>query len=242
MTKKARRRAQRALPARTELRADGLALEVANYTQSVTVPVEASRPLEGYWPLMLPARCPQRRSRPGWRHTSGACAALPRGRHVVSNIARRCWRGASRLRAGCAGGARRGGGRCLCLGGRARGQRARALHLICLDLFEGGRLTPGTLARPFLRQVAMLLRREAGLTVNLMRTARLPQQLHRVASAFTIERQEQLWGNVILHLSVPSSPYGVWRNACSTFSNNSLISNGLARNPSAPISSAVRRA
>ncbi|HKW21168.1 MAG TPA: hypothetical protein VJO13_07325, partial [Ktedonobacterales bacterium] len=69
-------------------------------------------------------------------------------------------------------------------------------------LFEGGRLTPGTLARPFLRQVATLLRREGALTVNLMRTARLPQQLHRVESVFTIERQEQLWGNVILHLSV----------------------------------------
>jgi spermidine synthase len=78
--------------------------------------------------------------------------------------------------------------------------------LICLDLFEGGRLTPGTLARPFLRQVAMLLRREGALTVNLMRTARLPQQLHRVESVFTIERQEQLWGNIVLHLSVRPVP------------------------------------
>ncbi|HEU5347212.1 MAG TPA: hypothetical protein VFU63_01240, partial [Ktedonobacterales bacterium] len=59
MTKK-RRRAQRPLPVRTVARADGvLALEVANVTQSVTLPADPSSPFEGYWPLMLPVNCPR---------------------------------------------------------------------------------------------------------------------------------------------------------------------------------------
>ena len=75
-----------------------------------------------------------------------------------------------------------------------------------LDLFEGGRLAPGTLARPFLRQVATLLQTDGVLTVNLMRTARLPEQLHRLESVFTIERQLRIWGNAVVHLSIPAAP------------------------------------
>jgi spermidine synthase len=80
-----------------------------------------------------------------------------------------------------------------------------SFDLICLDLFEGGRLAPGTLARPFLRQVATLLQGDGVLTVNLMRTARLPEQIHRLESVFTIERQLRLWGNAVLHLSATAT-------------------------------------
>jgi spermidine synthase len=211
MTKKARRRAQRALPVRTAAREDGrLALEVANFTQSVTVPVEASTPFEGYWPLLLPASCPRRALLLGLG--GGTLAAL---------LARRC-PGVAMVgiehSAEVLAVARHDFGLDELAGLEVVESDAFAwveehvaselgsYDLICLDLFEGGRLTPGTLARPFLRQVATLLRREGALTVNLMRTARLPQQLHRVESVFIIERQEQLWGNVILHLSVRPVP------------------------------------
>jgi spermidine synthase len=80
-----------------------------------------------------------------------------------------------------------------------------SFDLICLDLFEGGRLAQGALARPFLRQVATLLEAEGVVTVNLMRTARLPEQLHRLESVLTIDRQMRLWGNAVLHLSVSAA-------------------------------------
>src|SRR5262249_25650149 len=49
-----------------------------------------------------------------------------------------------------------------------------SFDLICLDLFEAGRLTLGALATPFLRQVAALLAAEGTVTINLMVTARTP--------------------------------------------------------------------
>src|SRR6185312_2461193 len=59
--KKTRRREQRSQPVRTTRRADGrLALEVANVTQSVTLPADEAAPVPGYWPRMLPERCPER--------------------------------------------------------------------------------------------------------------------------------------------------------------------------------------
>lgn len=212
MTKKARRRASQPLPVRTVARKDGrLALEVGNVTQSVTLPEDEAGEVQGYWPLMLPERCPRRALLLGLG--GGTLAAL---------LARRCpgvaivgvERDAEVLAV-----ARREFGLDALAGlevveadafpwveEHASGEPA-SFGLICLDLFEGGRLAPGTLARPFLRQVASLLEADGVLTVNLMRTARLPEQLHRLESVFTIERQLRLWGNAVLHLSVsaPSS-------------------------------------
>lgn len=211
MTKKTRRRAPRALPVRTMARKNGgLALVVDNFTQSVTIPAEASTPPDGYWPLMLPDGCPRRALLLGLG--GGTLAAL---------LARRC-PGVAMVgiehSADVLAMARRDFGLDALVGLKVVEADAFAwveehatsepgsYDLICLDLFDGGRLTPGTLARPFLRQIATLLRREGTLTVNLMRTARLPEQLHRVESIFTIERRLRLWGNVVLHLCIPTSP------------------------------------
>ena len=207
MTKKARRRAQRPLPVRTVARKDDrLALEVGNVTQSVTLPEDEADEVQGYWPLMLPERCPRRALLLGLG--GGTLAAL--------------------LARGCPGVAIVGIERnpeVLVVARREFGldtlneldvaeadafdwveehalSEPASFDLICLDLFEGGRLAPGTLARPFLRQVATLLQDEGILTVNLMRTARLPEQIHRLESVFTIERQLRVWGNAVLHLSV----------------------------------------
>lgn len=208
MSKKARRRAQRSLPLRTARRDDGrLALEVANFTQSVTLPADANAPLRGYWPLMLPDACPRRVLLLGLG--GGTLAAL---------LARRC-PGVTMV--GVEHSAE------VLEVARSRfgldtldslevvqadafawiedhlATDPASYDLICLDLFEGGRLAPGTLARPFLRQLAMLLAPNGTLAVNLMRTARLPEQVHRLESVFTLVRQERLWGNVVLHCCVP---------------------------------------
>jgi len=211
MTKKAKRRAQRPLPVRVVTRKDGrLALEVANVTQSVTLPEDESAPLDGYWPLMLPERCPRRALLLGLG--GGTLAAL---------LARRCpgvaivgiERNTEVLVV-----ARRELGLDALVGLEVveadafawveehASSEPASFDLICLDLFEGGRLAPGTLARPFLRQVASLLEANGVLTVNLMRTARLPEQLHRLESVFTIERQLRIWGNAVVHLSIPKAP------------------------------------
>lgn len=211
MSKKTRRRAQRPLPLRTARRDDGrLALEVANFTQSVTLAADANAPLRGYWPLMLPDACPRRALLLGLG--GGTLAAL---------LARRCpgvtmvgvEHSAEVLEV-----ARSRFGLDTIDGLEVMQADAFAwieahpatdpasYDLICLDLFEGGRLAPGTLARPFLRQLAMLLAPDGTLTVNLMRTARLPEQLHRLESVFTLVRQERLWGNVVLHCCVPGAP------------------------------------
>jgi spermidine synthase len=210
MTKKARRRAQRSLPVRTVTRKDGrLALEVGNVTQSVTLPEDEAGEVQGYWPLMLPGRCPRRALLLGLG--GGTLAAL---------LARRCpgvaivgvERNTEVLVA-----ARREFGLDALPGLEVVEADAfdwveehalskpASFDLICLDLFEGGRLAPGTLARPFLRQVASLLESDGVLTVNLMRTARLPEQLHRLESVFTIERQLRVWGNAVLHLSASAA-------------------------------------
>lgn len=211
MTKKARRRARQALPAQTRRRADGtLALEVANVTQSVTLPADESAPMGGYWARMLPEECPQRALLLGLgggtlahllaqRCPTVALVGVEHDAEVLA-IARSdfgldalsglevveadafAWVEAHTL------------------------SEPGSYDLICLDLYDGGRLVPGTLARPFLRQLATLLTPHGTLTVNLMRTARLTEQMHRIESVFTVARQIRLWGNAVLHLQLPPSP------------------------------------
>lgn len=209
MTKKTRRRAQQGLSVRTTVRPDGrLALEVANVTQSVTLPEDAASPVEGYWALMLPEplpeSCPRRALLLGLG--GGTLAAL---------LARRC--------PGVAIVGIEHSAEVIAVARSAFGldtlpglevveadafawveehaaSEPASYDLVCLDLFEGGRLAPGALARPFLRQIAVLLRPVGVLTVNLMRTGRLSEQAHRIESVFVIERQESLRGNEVLRL------------------------------------------
>lgn len=73
--------------------------------------------------------------------------------------------------------------------------------LICVDLFEAGRLTNGVLATAFLRRVAALLAPGGVASFNLMVTGRTPEQLHRLRRVFTIERELRLRGNLVVHLT-----------------------------------------
>jgi hypothetical protein len=75
---------------------------------------------------------------------------------------------------------------------------------ICLDLYEGGRLAPGTLATAFLRQLAVLLGPEGTLSVNLFITGRLSEQLHRLRRVFVIERELRVRGNLVIHARLPA--------------------------------------
>jgi spermidine synthase len=77
-----------------------------------------------------------------------------------------------------------------------------AYDFICLDLFYAGRLAPGTLATTFLRQVAALLAPTGTLAVNLMITARAPEQIHRLERVFRPLRTVRVRGNVVVHLGV----------------------------------------
>jgi len=74
---------------------------------------------------------------------------------------------------------------------------------ICLDLYEGGRLAPGTIATAFLRQLAVLLGPEGTLSVNLFITGRLGEQLHRLRRVFVVERELRVRGNLVVHARLP---------------------------------------
>ena len=56
--------------------------------------------------------------------------------------------------------------------------------LICVDLYVAGELVHGTLATPFLREIARLLTPGGTAAFNLFRTKRLPEQLHRLERVF----------------------------------------------------------
>lgn len=84
-------------------------------------------------------------------------------------------------------------------------EHADRFDLICLDLFDGGRLAQGALATPFLRQIAGLLSPEGTLTVNLMVTGRTPEQLHRLRRVFVVSHELKLRGNLVVHLRLPTT-------------------------------------
>lgn len=218
MTKKRRRARPRHLPITIAPREGwGIALEVGGVVQSVSVPnrhggeyedapaQNGPRPAPGggYWGLMLPAGCPRRALILGLG--AGTVAHLLAGRcpgvritgverdAEVLAVARAefdldaiphlevieadafAWVEA------------------------ASAASPGVYDLVCLDLFEAGRLALGTLATPFLRQIAALLAPGGTLTVNLMVTARTPDQLHRIQRVFAITRELRLRGNLVLH-------------------------------------------
>jgi spermidine synthase len=78
--------------------------------------------------------------------------------------------------------------------------------LICVDLFEGGRLALGTLTTRFLRQVAALLAPGGVATINLMVTGRTSEQIHRIERVFAVQRRLRTRGNLILHLTPGMAP------------------------------------
>ncbi len=200
MTKRRRRRTQpRRLPVTTSPREGwGTALEVGGVVQSVSVPesspddAPAPRDAEprpgpggGYWGLLLPPGCP------------GRALLLGLGAGTVAQLlARRCPDTALV-------GVERDpevlvvAREAFALDGLARLEVVEAdaftwvaehalsvpgtFDLICLDLFEAGRLAPGTLATPF------------------MVTARTPEQVQRLRRVFTVTRELRLRGNLVVH-------------------------------------------
>lgn len=218
MAKKRRKgqtRQTRRLPVQTAPRENwGIALEVGGVVQSVSVPDDRAASVDagdepwpgpggGYWGLMLPPGCPRR------------ALLLGLGAGTVARLlVRRCpdteMVGVERNAEVIA---------------VARGEfgldelnqltiveadafawvaehvadEPGSFDVICLDLFEAGRLAPGTLATPFLRQLAALLTPHGTLTVNLMVTARTPDQIHRLRRVFEPQRELRLRGNLVVH-------------------------------------------
>lgn len=235
MTKKRRRKASRPLPVRlTRREGGGIALEVDGVVQSVSVPERQAPtgdvdpaittqemgepeagPDNGYWGLLLPSRCPRRALLLGLGGGTVAhllaqrCPAteiigIEQNREVLelaraqlglsslpqltiveadafSWVAQQC---------------------------EEASEESRSFDLICLDLFEAGRLAHGTLATPFLRQVARLMTPDGLLTVNLMVTARTGDQLRRLGRVFAPVWQKRLRGNLIAHGRLPSPEIG----------------------------------
>ncbi|MFI5271523.1 MAG: spermidine synthase [Ktedonobacterales bacterium] len=221
MAKKRRSKAPRQIPLRLSQREGwGVALEAGGVVQSVTVPADGVAGLDaapdgeprpgpggGYWGLMLPSGCPRRALLLGLG--GGTVAVL---------LARRC--------PACAITGVERDPAVIALARDAFGLDAiaglviveadafawvaeqvlampGAYDLICLDLFEAGRLALGALATPYLRQVAALLAPGGTLSVNLMVTARTPEQVARVSRVFTITRRLPLRGNLVLHATHP---------------------------------------
>ena len=195
----------RALPVRVTLRGDGrAALEVGGVTQSVAPSGEDSvDAVEGYWVAMLPERCPRRALLLG---LGGATVArLLRARcpaaesvgierdETVLAVARAEFGldGIVGLRVELAD--------AFTWVAEAAAREPGSYDYICLDLFEAGQLTPGTLATPFLRQIAALLAPGGTLAVNLMVTGRTSEQLHRLERVYHVARTVRVRGNLVVH-------------------------------------------
>ena len=222
MAKKRRHKGPRYLPVRTTPRDGwGLALEVGGVVQSVTVPPsggdapdaadadEEPRPGPGggYWGLLLPPGCPRRALLLG---LGGGTVAWLLARRCPAAVIIGIERDATVLAVARSE---------LGLDGLAQLTAVEAdaftwvaehaasepgrYDLICLDLFEGGRLALGALGTPFLRQVAALLAPDGTLTVNLMVTARTADQVRRLHRIFVVTRELRLRGNFILHARRP---------------------------------------
>jgi len=222
MSKKSRRAHPRHLPVTIAPRDGwGIALEVGGVVQSVSVPrqdgaeheaapdgphaPDGPRPAPGggYWGLMLPAGCPRSALILGLG--AGTVAHLLAGRCPGARIT-----GVERDAAVLAVARAEFGldaiprldvieADAFAWVEAASAASPGAYDLVCLDLFEAGRLALGTLATPFLRQIAALLAPGGMLTVNLMVTARTPDQLHRLQRVFAITRQLRLRGNLVAH-------------------------------------------
>ncbi len=207
-----RRRQSQSLPVRTTRRTDGrVALEVGGVVQSVGVPEEASAGTgatganaAGYWAAMLPDACPRRALLLG---LGGGTVARLLGRRcpntemvgierdeTVLAVARADFGldDVPRLRVVLADAFE--------WVPVAAEREPGAYDFICLDLFNAGRLVPGALATPFLRQVAALLTSGGTLAVNLMSTARVPDQIHRLERVYRQVRTVRVAGNVVSHL------------------------------------------
>jgi SAM-dependent methyltransferase len=237
MSKKRRRKQSRTLPVRVTARSNSsIALEVDGVVQSVSIPSTDTNPIDesgdmarnllgssepkpgpdgGYWGLLLPPECPR-------------CALLLGlgGGTVAHLLARRCpgveITGIEHDPEVLAVGRSRFGLESLpqlriveadafAWVSQQREQHQGAdtgYDLICLDLFNAGRLADGALSKTFLRQISQLISPAGWLTVNLMMTARTPDQLRRLEQVFVLIWKRRLRGNLVVHAQLPASTTG----------------------------------
>jgi spermidine synthase len=233
MTKKRRRKQSRVLPVRVTARGvSSIALEVDGVVQSISVPETSGTEIDGsgsmtqgrlraaepepgpdggYWGLLLPPECPRyalllglgggtvahllARRCPeveitGIEHdpevlslgrSQFGLASLPQLRIVEADafgwVSKQC---------------------------ELHPRVDKSYDLICLDLFKAGRLADGALSKTFLRQIAQLISPEGRLTVNLMMTARTPDQVRRLEQIFVLIWKRRLRGNLIVHAQLPA--------------------------------------
>lgn len=210
-----RRRTPRRLPVRTMRREDGrLTLEVGGVVQSIAVPPdETAAPPSGpavegspggYWPAMLPAECPSHALLLGLGGGTIAHLLARRcpGVHIVGIERDETVLALARAELGLD----TVPGLTAVLADAFDWVPVAVEHepghydLICLDLFEAGRLALGTLATPFLRQLALLLTPTGILSINLMVSGRTTEQLHRLARVFHQLHATRVRGNIVVHL------------------------------------------
>jgi spermidine synthase len=70
---------------------------------------------------------------------------------------------------------------------------------ICVDLYVAGTLAHGVVGGPFLRDLRRALAPGGEVMFNLWRSARLDDQMRRIATYYHIEELETVDGNVIVH-------------------------------------------
>ncbi|HEY7983326.1 MAG TPA: methyltransferase domain-containing protein [Ktedonobacterales bacterium] len=202
-----RRRSPRHLPVRVEWLADGRqVLEVGGVVQSVLPQPDAPADAPangGYWPAMLPTRCPRRALLLGLgggtvaRLLARRCPAVElvgveRDEAVLATARAEFELDAvARLRVDVAD--------AFAWVPLAAAEEPASYDYICLDLFEAGRLAQGALGTEFLRQVAVLLAPRGQVAVNLMVTGRTPEQLRRLQRVFHLERTSRVRGNLVVH-------------------------------------------
>lgn len=218
-------RGSRHLPVRVVPRGDGsIALEVGGVVQSVCWPAAAPPDAGtlfaiGYWELMLPPTCPRRalllglgggtvaallaRRCPGVEMTGidadAMVLATARAELGLDDVP-----GLVVVQADAFEWVARMSAQMSAAGDPASGVRFDysfdyMFDYIAVDLFEAGRLVPGTLATPFLRQAASLLTPSGVLAINLVLSRRYDEQRHRLARVFSIERERRHLGNVVIH-------------------------------------------
>lgn len=197
------------LPVRVEPRgSDGLALTVGGVTQSVTERAAAN----GYWELMLPPGCPANALLLGlgggtvaqllaWRCPDARMVGVEHDPAVLA-IARETFGLASlrQLRI-VEGDAFAWMDAQFVDEGQTLAEHAERFDLICVDLFDAGRMAPGVLATRFLRRLAALLTADGIASFNLMVTGRTPEQFHRLRRVFSVVREQRLGGNIVVHLT-----------------------------------------
>jgi spermidine synthase len=204
MAKKRRNRGPRRAVVQTAPRAGGgLALEVNGVVQSVTVG-ERGPEDAGYWGLMVPPERPERALLLGLG--GGTVAALLArvypGCAIVGVEREAATLAVARLEMGLdeIPGLRVVEADAFTWVAEHARFEPEAYDYVALDLYEGGRLAPGTLSTRFLREIGALLAPEGTVAVNLTTTMRLPEQIERLERVFALAERRQLWGNVVLLL------------------------------------------